>query len=760
MMNLSPPLSAGRLKLAQGLAWLAPFIRWTWLLHLFGRLRQRRVPVLLQLSDVECGAACLAMVLGYHGQTARVTECAARIGTGRDGTTALGLAQAARTFGLRVRAYTLEPADLGRLPTPAILHWNFAHFVVLERWSERGVDIVNPAGGRRRLLPTEVDAAFTGVALACEPGALFDRGVQSAPAWRRYLRSYVLQAPGVLAQVLVASLILQVLGLVLPVATAVLVDRVLPLRMTGALPILAVGMGLLVLTQALTSYLRAALLLHLQARVDARTMLGFLEHLLSLPYRFFAQRSSGDLLLRLNSNAAIREALTGQTLSVLLDGTLVFGYLAVLLARDTLFGGLVLAIALLQVALVLATGRRMHDLTQRDLMAQAMSQGYLVEALTGIATVKACGAESRVLDRWTDLFHTALEVGQRRSHLAAVVDATLGALRVAAPLALLWVGATRVLDGAMTLGTMLALAALGGAVLTPLASLVASAQRIQLVGAHLERLTDVLDADPEQDPGMCLIEPVSVGRIDLRGVGFRCDPQAPWVLRDISLTVEPGQKVALVGATGCGKSTLAKLLLGLYEPAEGEIQYGGVPAVTIDRRALRRRCGVVPQEPVLFSGSIRDNIAFGAPDLGLPEVEQAASLAAIDAEIARMPMGYETRVGEGGAGLSGGQRQRLTLARALASRPELLLLDEATSHLDVATEALVERNLVGLACTRIVIAHRLSTVRDADLILVLDGGTIVERGSHEELMVRGGHYAALVGGQLGPEPSDVTERVA
>lgn len=720
--------------------------------RLVNTLRPRRVSVIHQMSAVECGAACLSMILTYYGRKTNVGDCRNQLDVGRDGLTALAIAKAARAHGLRVKAYSLNPQDFQFVQVPAIVHWNFNHFVVVEKWSAGKVVLVDPAIGRLSLTAEEFDAGFTGVVLMFEPGVHFEKTTPPKQSlWRRYLVKYVLNSPALLLQIIGATLLLQVLGLAFPIFTKVLVDYVLPFQVRGVLTICGLGMVLLVVAQAVTSYTRGALLLFIQTRLDSRMMLDFFEHLLSLPFKFFQQRSSGDLLMRLSSNVVIREVLTSQTLSIVLDGSLVLLYLVVILTQASSFGLIVLAIGAVQVCLLLATTRRVQTLMQSDLAAQSKSQSYLVEALTRIEAIKAAGAEERTLDRWSNLFFSQINVSLQRGHLSILIDTGMMSLRLLSPLVLVWFGAYRVLDGSMTLGTMLALNALAAAFLSPLSSLVSNGQRLQLVGSHLERVADVLEAEPEQvNNGEQHAQPALSGCIELNNVSFCYDVNAPEVLTNISLRIESGQKIAIVGRTGSGKSTLGKLLLGLYAPTAGRIMFDDVPLESMNCRDLRRQFGVVLQDSLLFSGSVRQNIAFNDAAVSLDQVKEAARLAVIDDEIEKMPMGYETLVSEGSGGLAGGQRQRLSLARALAHKPVILLLDEATSHLDAITERRVDQNLSRLSCTRIVIAHRLSTIVNADLIVVLDGGKIVERGTHNTLLLQNGLYAELVNSQSEP----------
>ena len=604
------------------------------------------------MANVECGAGCLAMILSYYGRKTSIPEASNYLGIGRDGTTALAIATAGREQGLRVRAYTIEPANFEYVKCPAIVHWNFNHFLIVERWTPKYVDVVDPAQGRRRLTAAEFDAGFTGVVLVCEPGVNFERRAGTQPFWRSFLVKYALQTPGLLVQIIGATLLLQLLGLVLPIFTKILVDHVLPMRNSDIMTILGLGMIMVLLAQVVTSYLRAALLIHIQARLDSQMMLGFFEHLLTLPFKFFQQRNSGDLLMRLGSNAVIREMLTGQTISIVLDGSLVLAYVLLILLRFPVFGLAIIGIGLLQVLLLLSTTRKVHNLVQRDLSAQAQSQSYLVETLSRIETVKAAGAEERIFDHWSNLFFNQLNVSLQRNYLSIVIETGVMGLRILSPMLLLWIGAHKVLNGTMSLGTMLALNALAASVMGPLASLISNGQRLQLVGSHLERIADVLQAEPEQDPQTVSRAPRQTGAIELQNVSFRYNPKAPLVLNDISIKIKPGQKIALVGRTGSGKSTLARLLLGFHEPSSGTILYDGVPLEQLNYRSLRSQFGAVLQDPQLFSGSIRQNISFNDPTLPLDKIVEKAKLALIHDEIMAMPMNYEAIIAEGSSTLA------------------------------------------------------------------------------------------------------------
>ena len=700
-----------------------------------------RVPVLRQTETMDCGAACLGMILGYYGRDVRLSELRVAVGAGRDGTSGLTLVEAAESHGLSVDAVSAEPDALVGLDEPVIIHWQSNHYVVLEKIGRNRAVVVDPALGRRHLTRKEFAEGFSGVAFLFTPGPSFSHQELKRARWSRYWQ-LIRRAPGQAVRVTIGSIALQLIGLLVPAATALVVDRVIPSGQHSLVALVMAGALFFGVLHVVVSYFRTVALLRLQTLLDREMTTDFVSHILSLPFPFFQNRTIGSVFGFLNSIVIIRDVLSGQFVSMVLDAAMVSGYFFVMLKLRPSFAGVALIIGLLQVLVVLLAKKSMTGATQAQVQSQSRAQGMLIEILRGIETIKSSGLEARAFDKWRALHAEQVQATMAREKIGEVVRILLASLAAMSPIVFLALGAAAVVEQQITLGSMLALIAVAVGFLSPLSSLLGSLNRTQVVGAHLDRIDDVYEENPERAGGSAAAgEP---DRIEFRNVSFRYAAHSPMVLRNISFSIERNSTVALVGPSGSGKSTVAKLILGLYPPTEGQILIGDQPIESIDLRKFRSRIGVVPQAMFLFNDSVKRNIAFDAPDMEPDVIVRAAELASIHSEILAMPMGYETLIGEGGGSLSGGQRQRICLARALARQPRILLFDEATSELDVLSERAVQATLATLPVTRILIAHRVSTVRSADLILVFNDGEIVERGTHDELLARGGLYAEMV----------------
>ncbi|BAH40929.1 MAG TPA: peptidase domain-containing ABC transporter [Gemmatimonas aurantiaca] len=716
--------------------------------------RPQRVVPIRQLSETECGPACLAMLLTYFGRRTSLQHLRDQLNAGRDGLSVAELVKVAHAEGLLAYGRHVTVDDLATLKLPALLHWRERHFVLLESLTQTHAVIVDPAAGYRRVPLNAMEQDLSGTAVEFEIGQHFEtRHVVDTNPLLRYLRwlfeptvtrKYLLVA-------IVASLVLQLFGLLVPAATAILVDSTIAWSRRGLVPVVA-AIVCMVISRIGVSVIRGHVIARLQRTIDGHVSLQFFDHLLRLPHQFFLQRTTGDLLQRVHGNTAIRELFTTQLIGASLDAPMALGFLAILFVMSPPLAVLALASAAAQIAVLVFAMRRQRELAVRVLAARADEQGRTIETLTGIAFVKAVAAESGMLARWRQAFQHHQQTTFETTLLATGIEALLGGLRLATPLTALVMGMAAVNSGSLSLGQMLAATTLVASFTQPVLALMQSAQQLQTAGAYIERVMDVLDSSPEVASDLPAHTQISAPvlpakirghsgrRLACQALEFRFSSGSRPAFEDVGFEIEPGGSLGIIGPTGSGKSTLAKVLMGLWMPTGGELLHDGEP-FQAHRQRFRSRTGAVLQEFDVFSGTIRENIALAIPDATLSAVKRAAMLACLDDDIAQMPMGYHTQIGDRGVALSGGQRQRLALARALLHEPDLLVLDEATSHLDERTEKTVNARVAELGCTRVIVSHRLNVVGDVDWLLVMKDGRVVASGtprgvlgSHRETM--------------------------
>ncbi|MDF6040919.1 NHLP family bacteriocin export ABC transporter peptidase/permease/ATPase subunit [Streptomyces sp. JH14] len=702
------------------------------------------------MEALECGAASLAMVLGHYGRHVPLEELRIACGVSRDGSRASNVLKAARSYGLQAKGMQMEPAALAEVQGPAILFWEFNHYVVYDgmgrRFGRRGVHINDPDKGRRFVSAEDFDTSFTGVVLVLEPGDGFRRGGRK-PGIMGALPARLRGTSGTMLAALLASLLLVAVGATLPALSRAYIDMFLIGDQTSLLGVLFAAMGTMVALTVVLTWLQQANLL--RGRIISSTLSSarFFRHLLRLPVTFFAQRSPADLVQRLQSNDVVAETLARDLTAVGVDGVVVLLYAVLLWTYDPQLTVIGVGLALLNVVAMRIAVRLRATRTQKLRADSARLTNTSYTGLQLIETLKATGGENGYFRRWAGQHATTLEEQQRLGVPSAWLGVVAPALATLNSALILWIGGLRAVDGHISIGLLVAFQALVTRFTAPVARLNSVAGRVQDFAADVARLKDV-----ENFPVDSLYtrrEPAAStrrlkGHVTLEEITFGYSPLDKPLLTGFSLSVGPGQQVALVGGSGSGKSTVSRLISGLYSPWEGTIRVDGQRLEDIPRSALAASVSFVDQDIFLFEGTVRDNVALWDPSIPDDAVVAALEDAALYEVVARRPGGVHSRVEQDGRNFSGGQRQRLEIARALVRRPSILVLDEVTSALDAETEQIIIDNLRRRGCACVVIAHRLSTVRDSDEIVVLDHGSVVERGRHEDLVAAGGPYAELV----------------
>ena len=722
-----------------------------------------KVPVVMQMEATECGAASLAMVLAYFGRWLPLEQVRLDCGVGRDGSNAGNLLKAARTYGLKAQGYRCSLDGVKKMSFPLIVHWNFNHFVVLCGFKKEQAVLCDPGHGRVTVSMKEFDEAFTGIALTFEKSEAFTPGGRPRSILV-FVRSRLHSALGPFLFVAAITFLIAVAGMAAPVFSRIFMDEILSGKNAAWLTPFLAALGALFLFQTPVSLLQTVCLLKIRGKLAVSANSGFMWHVLRLPIEFFSQRYAGDIAQRQQSNEGIAETLIAHLAPMALNLAMLFFYFFVMLQYSPLLTVIGLFTAVLNLAVTQYVSGKRINLARAQMRDAGKLAATALSGIEMIETIKASGAENGFFERWSGLNASvnSAEVG------FAKLGSTLGILPTLltglANMTVILLGAALIMKGRFTVGMLLAFQGFLSAFMSPVDALLTVGQKFQEMRTSMERVEDVMNypADVEYDEesetetkeadgqdhkeaakGLPSFEKLR-GRLELRDITFGYSRLAPPLIRDFSLTLPPGGTVALVGSSGCGKSTLAKLMSGLYQPWGGEIRYDGKLRSEIPRMVFTGSLAVVDQDVILFEDSITENIRIWDKSIEDFEIIMAARDAQIHEDIMSREGGYGVIVRENGKNFSGGQCQRLEIARVLAQDPTIVILDEATSALDARTEFEVIHSIRERGITCVIVAHRLSTIRDCDEIIVLEDGCVVERGTHEELYAKGGAYSRLI----------------
>lgn len=712
--------------------------------HPQGRVR---TPTILQMEAVECGAAALAIVLAHHGRFVPLEELRLACGVSRDGSKASNMILAARDYGLDAHGYSKDIDDLHTIQLPCILFWNFNHFVVLEGFSKTTAYLNDPATGPRQVPLDEFDQAFTGVVIELQPSSSFERK-GTRRGLRQMLQPRLAGAGNALVYIIIAGLALAATGLVIPAFSRIFVDDILIQENQRWMLPLLFGMGITLALRAGLLALQRHALMRLQARLAITSSSHFLWHVLRLPARFFTQRYGGEIGSRVALNDWVAHLLSGQTASTIVNVLTSVFFLALLLRYHVTLTLAGVMVALLNMIALRLFSRIRVDANRRLQLEQGKLTGTSMNGLQSIETLKATGRENDFYLRWSGYFSKVVNTRQKLGLYDEYLNATSTTLTAINNTVVLGAGAFLVMQGQWTIGTLVAFQSLMASFLGPFNSLVNLGATLQNATGCLNRLDDVLNhpLDPQWENAPTQATPPSrlSGHLELKNISFGYSRRDPPLIQNFNLTLQPGQRVALVGGSGSGKSTIAKLVTGLYQPWSGEILLDGQSRSNLHRQTLASSIAMVDQDVCLFEDTVRNNLTLWNDTVPEKQIVDAARDACIHQDIAVRPGGYDSAVTETGGNFSGGQRQRLEIARALAVNPSLLVLDEATSALDAITEAQITEHLRRRSCACLIVAHRLSTIRDCDEIIVLDRGKVVQRGTHDTLRSVPGLYAELI----------------